>query len=559
MESIIKAVVFALVLVIVSACDFAAEEEGKEAPIPTEDVNGPPDDVGGVDGADAGDTGISEDTSDIGENDTANDATDISEPEDTGCTPVCEGKECGDDGCGGSCGQCDGNDVCIEGECTLDLLPNPEGENCSNGVDDDNDGMTDCDDDGCSGTIVCAECINDNDCALNFICKKGACVEGCYSDADCSMEKECIDGLCEVIVCSPQCDGMECGPDGCGGVCGTCVSDDVCISGFCEPAPACSTNAHCNDGNVCTTDTCVGGQCLFTANNVTCDDGSACTEEDVCVAGVCQGLPLDCADGNPCTNDTCDPASGCVFTNNTASCDDGNACTQNDKCSGGQCQPGNPLQFCKPCNSGAECAGFSYCGGPNSIEPTGACTGGKCVMETVNCDDGNPNTLDACVVGTGCSHTPVPPSCGDGVCNGAETCSSCPGDCGVCPTPTFPHPKGTIVKWCYANPQSDWRGVAALGGTDSQDGWKSVADIVLDGNGCAVLVTDVSATTIFVDGVYVPIGKTSWEKAQWFAATKPPISMSVNGVPQAVSTYQEWKDGQSAGYEAVPGYPPATL
>ncbi len=28
----------------------------------------------------------------------------------------------------------------------------------------------------------------------------------------------------------------------------------------------------------------------------------------------------------------------------------------------------------------------------------------------------------------------VAPSCGDGSCNGAETCSSCPNDCGACPT-----------------------------------------------------------------------------------------------------------------------------
>ncbi|MCK4905693.1 S8 family serine peptidase [bacterium] len=27
------------------------------------------------------------------------------------------------------------------------------------------------------------------------------------------------------------------------------------------------------------------------------------------------------------------------------------------------------------------------------------------------------------------------PNCGDGICNGTETCSSCPGDCGTCPTP----------------------------------------------------------------------------------------------------------------------------
>ncbi len=29
---------------------------------------------------------------------------------------------------------------------------------------------------------------------------------------------------------------------------------------------------------------------------------------------------------------------------------------------------------------------------------------------------------------------PMKPECGDGVCNATETCSSCPADCGVCPT-----------------------------------------------------------------------------------------------------------------------------
>jgi chitodextrinase len=33
---------------------------------------------------------------------------------------------------------------------------------------------------------------------------------------------------------------------------------------------------------------------------------------------------------------------------------------------------------------------------------------------------------------------PLPPSCGDGLCNGAETCSSCPQDCGTCPDTQAP-------------------------------------------------------------------------------------------------------------------------
>ena len=35
-----------------------------------------------------------------------------------GCVPACEGRACGDDGCGGSCGDCDGDTpLSIDGTC----------------------------------------------------------------------------------------------------------------------------------------------------------------------------------------------------------------------------------------------------------------------------------------------------------------------------------------------------------------------------------------------------------------------------------------------------------
>ena len=46
------------------------------------------------------------------------------------------------------------------------------------------------------------------------------------------------------------------------------------------------------------------------------------------------------------------------------------------------------------------------------------------------------DTKNACGTTTGdvwSFTTSVAPSCGDGTCNGSETCSSCPGDCGACP------------------------------------------------------------------------------------------------------------------------------
>ncbi len=62
-------------------------------------------------------------------------------PPDEICEPSCDGLECGDDGCGGSCGECSADDPCSSlcdlGICVPD---NPTEEVCGNGVDDDCDG-----------------------------------------------------------------------------------------------------------------------------------------------------------------------------------------------------------------------------------------------------------------------------------------------------------------------------------------------------------------------------------------------------------------------------------
>jgi len=70
------------------------------------------------------------------------------------CTPNCEGKECGSNGCGGSCGSCEaGKTKCVNYEC---------------------------------------------------------------------------------IPCTPNCEGKECGSDDCGGSCGSCLSGEECLEGECK-------------------------------------------------------------------------------------------------------------------------------------------------------------------------------------------------------------------------------------------------------------------------------------------------------------------------------------
>lgn len=66
----------------------------------------------------------------------------------------------------------------------------------------------------------------------------------------------------DVDVCEPNCRFRDCGPDGCGGTCGTCSTDAVCDEGVCIDVP--SGDLGCLDIvdciNFCETDEC-GTEC----------------------------------------------------------------------------------------------------------------------------------------------------------------------------------------------------------------------------------------------------------------------------------------------------------
>lgn len=75
------------------------------------------------------------------------------------CTPDCEGWVCGDDGCGGTCGECQGQDVCTEGLCVC--IPDCEEKECGQ--------------DGCDG--LCGECPDEHKCEAG-VCKWDQCDDG---------------------------------------------------------------------------------------------------------------------------------------------------------------------------------------------------------------------------------------------------------------------------------------------------------------------------------------------------------------------------------------------
>ncbi|MCE9625350.1 MAG: ice-binding family protein, partial [Deltaproteobacteria bacterium] len=256
----------------------------------------------------------------------------------------------------------------------------------------------------------------------------------------------------------------------------------------------------CDDGNACTTpDTCSGGVCSGTLD---CGDGQVCTV-DSCLDGQCVHdtsscqcvVPSDCEDNNPCTDNTC-LNSACVVTNNTNSCDDGLFCNGADACSGGICQHlGDPCSDGQACNDicnevANDCLSLSgtICGAADACNITNICSSAGVCEQSNNpivCDDLNICTDDRCDPQTGCVHFDnVAQSCEDSnSCTSEDTCTQgvCVGtlnDSCVLPTPPPPPAGGPCLEGSGFNNNSgnapgncgDWSG-CTLGKGDEPIGF----------------------------------------------------------------------------------------
>ncbi|MBM4352951.1 MAG: hypothetical protein FJ109_04030 [Deltaproteobacteria bacterium] len=271
------------------------------------------------------------------------------------CDPVanCAGKECGDDGCGGKCGECVGIAECKKGKCVEKVCaPDCAGKECG--------------DDGCSGS--CGECDDD-------------------------PHDVCEDGLC---VCKPDCEGKECGDGGCGAKCGVCegtnrVCDAVagkcqcagpkCGDGCCGPSQVCMEaltccQPTCFEGQECGDNGC-GGVCGFCEHNpsVTCVDGMcACAGTD-CPTGCCAMgsvcCPSGCCEPNGvcCNEGCCVPGSVCCPSGccpGGSVCNDGGDCCQ-QKCEGKTCGPDGCDGVCGVCEKQALCLTSGLCPPPGKV------------------------------------------------------------------------------------------------------------------------------------------------------------------------------------------------
>jgi len=219
--------------------------------------------------------------------------------DDDYCEPQCNYKQCGPDGCGGTCGDLNGDcpdgEICsATGKCVVGTGTKPDGEpaacvpNCTNKA---------CGEDGCDGS--CGACGNGKFCNSNWECEtkpvgQPACTsvctnklcgnDGCGGSCGicgignvCNANYECVPE--PISGCKVNCSNKDCGPDGCGGSCGKCGISFQCNNNWeCEAVPPVCTPVCA--GKECGTNGC-GGLCGICLGTETCNAAGTCVANPV--------------------------------------------------------------------------------------------------------------------------------------------------------------------------------------------------------------------------------------------------------------------------------------
>ena len=361
------------------------------------------------------------------------DAGDALPPPDI-CVPDCINKICGDDGCGGSCGDCAGSEACL-----------PDGSGCCS---PECQGKL-CGDDGCGGT--CGDCPEGTECTGYFQC--GPICEPKCEDKECGPDTcdgfcgECPDGkacgpqgLCSI--CVPQCEDKDCGDDGCGGNCGACPYGFGCKDFKCdEPCVAVCAGQDCGDdgcggscGNCLPGEQCIEDQCKLVCSPVcagkecgsdgcggTCGKCPAwawCSPQGECVSDC---VAPDCV-GKVCGSDGCGGSCG--------ECDGAAVCTEPGQCvlPGDACGGLDDEGWCDGNNLLACVAGEVYvtdcksvgknvtCEWLPAVNTYGCFEHGECVPDCAGLECGS----DGC--GGSCGSCAAGQQCLAGECSGQGPC-----------------------------------------------------------------------------------------------------------------------------------------
>ena len=221
----------------------------------------------------------------------------------------CATKQCGKDGCGGSCGACAGDETCTaDGQCVSGCGDVGQTGTCQGEV------LVEC----AGGALLSTDCAGKGK-TCQFVQE--------HQWFDCVSDDP---GNCE-------CAGKQCGKDGCGGTCGSCTDSQTCSpTGQCVAGCGGVSYQGACDGTVlkrCVAGTLIESDCA--GANKTCAFVAEYEWYDCIASGACVG---DCV-GKACGPDGCGGSCG--------ACDATMLCT-----SAGQCDdPG-----------GAACADFPSAG-----------------------------------------------------------------------------------------------------------------------------------------------------------------------------------------------------
>ncbi|MBI3185237.1 MAG: hypothetical protein HYZ28_24125 [Myxococcales bacterium] len=304
--------------------------------------------------------------------------------------------------------------------------PPSKAEVCTNGVDDNGDGKTDCADPTCFKNPSCAmsseDCSNgvDDNGDGNADCKDASCAgaPGCGSGPE-----VCKGGVDEDGDGLTDCADVDCAADP------ACKTAESCLNGVDDDGDG---KVDCADSDCAGAANCQGGEAGKCANGAD-DDGDGLTDcaDPDCTGGACgagctcgggqkrETLCSDSADNDgdgqsDCADADCSQAPNCAQSGEAGKCNDG---LDNDNDGLTDCQDTLDCNGA-PCGAGCACGSGSKretdCGDgvDNDADSRTDCADADCVGSgTESCSDGVDNNCDRAI------------DCADGKCAGNAACS----------------------------------------------------------------------------------------------------------------------------------------
>ncbi len=282
---------------------------------------------------------------------------------------------CGD----GICGMYESYANCA-GTSPVDCNPGTESGYCSNSFDDDEDGLTDCDDSDCTSDSNC-ETVETCSAQSGYLLESGQTCGGTSleaSDGDCCSSTP----LCEVGALIPYGNTCDCQwGSGSGGV--TWSTEEVpiwcCDSGTYSSGPCPDIGGECPIDTKLDYDTSLYTQCVCGDTDAALGNcGSdgwgtygyyCCDTDDDGVGDVCQ--ESDCS---TITDDTDDSTASNETTSLTCSDSSGETCTSDQLCVGEWAEVNDTSYCCIGTCSSSGCVSYAV-DGPDYIIATAGTTG----------------------------------------------------------------------------------------------------------------------------------------------------------------------------------------